>query len=290
MLNQLLNNSNYLSIGLALVGLVGGGLVSWIVTFAYFKKAQARKLLCWAIYSTSYLGYDPGDFSDLSVHYGERQLRNPFRYTLYVWNCGNVALDRADLSNIDPLAFGRPDIEILETNPVWTTRDSTNPTLLIDAAKKKIIFEFDFLDPGDGFAVKFLADKSESARWWHTNLECYGTVKGLTRSPYQVGATFTKTHWWSLPVGLGAILFFAFCTLAMGYDAWLLGFSLSGLVRVLATAIFAIIMVVSVIATLKDRGRSSSEVIPVLLRRSKHDPPEDAQMPRHVLLQIGSRP
>jgi hypothetical protein len=65
---------------LALAGLVGGGFVSWIVTFVYFKKAQTRKLLCYASYCTSYLGYNQGDFHDLSVRYGDKQLKNPFRY------------------------------------------------------------------------------------------------------------------------------------------------------------------------------------------------------------------
>ena len=105
-----------------------------------------------------------------------------------VWNCGNVTINRDDISNIDPIAFGRNDIEILETNPIWTTRESTNPTHLIDTAKKKAVFEFDFLDPNDGFAVQFLADKADSETRWQTNLQCYGTIKGLTRSPYQVEA------------------------------------------------------------------------------------------------------
>jgi hypothetical protein len=227
MLNGMLNNPNYLSVTLALVGLIGGSFVTWLVTFAYFKKAQTRKLLCYANSSTSYLGYNQGDFHDLSVRYGDKQLKNPFRYTLYVWNCGNVTINRADISNIDPLAFGRSDIEILETNPIWTTRESTNPKLLIDATKTKVAFEFDFLDPNDGFAVQFLADKANSDNWWQTNLQCYGTIKGLTRSPYQVEPNFTKAHWRSFIIGLVVFLFFGFCTIAMGYDAWLSGLSYS---------------------------------------------------------------
>ena len=62
MLNGVLSNSNYLSMALALVGLVGGGFVSWIITFAYFKKAQTRKLLCYASYCTSYLVTTRGIF------------------------------------------------------------------------------------------------------------------------------------------------------------------------------------------------------------------------------------
>jgi hypothetical protein len=56
MLNGVLNNSNQLSILLAFLSLIGGGFLSWVITFAYFKKAQTRKLLCWANSSTSYLG------------------------------------------------------------------------------------------------------------------------------------------------------------------------------------------------------------------------------------------
>jgi hypothetical protein len=290
MLDGLSTNSTSLSIILAVAGLLGGGLLSWVITFAYFKKAQSRKLLCYASRSTSYLGYNGGDFHDLSVRYGEKQLKNPFRYTLYVWNCGNVTINRADISNIDPLAFGRNDIEILETNPIWTTRESTNPKLMLDASKTRLTFEFDFLDPNDGFAVQFLADKADSKSWWQTNLQCYGTIKGLSRSPRQVEAKFTETRWWSLPLGLVAIAFLGFCTLAMGYDSWLSGLSVHGLVRLFAAVIFGLITVGATVATFQDRGRSSSEVIPSLLRRSEHGPPEIEPFPAHVLLQIGNKP
>jgi hypothetical protein len=290
MLNGMLDNSNYLSITLALVGIIGGGFVSWMITFAYFKKAQTRKLLCYANISTSYLGYNQGDFHDLSVRYGDKQLKNSFRYTLYVWNCGTVTINRADISNIDPLAFGRNDIEILETNPIWTTRESTNPKLLIDVTKKRVVFEFDFLDPNDGFAVQFLSDKDDSDAWWQTNLQCYGTIKGLTRSPYQVEAKFTKTHWWSFFIGLAVFLFFGFCALAMGYDAWLSSLSFSGLVRVLAAAIFAVITIFAAMITLQDRVGSSAEVIPALLRRANDSPSGHDSVPPNVLLRLGHRP
>ena len=284
------DNQTFLSIVLAIGGLLGGGLVSWVITFAYFKKAQTRKLLCYATYSANYLGYGGDDFHDLSVHFGDKQLKNPFRYTLYVWNCGNVTINRADISNIDPLAFGSSDIEILETTPIWATRESINAQLLIDASKKKLTFEFDFLDPNDGFAVQFLADKADSKQWWQTNLQCYGTIKGLSRLPHQVEAKFTETHWWSFLLGLAAIAFLGFCTLAMAYDAWLSGLSVYGLVRLLAAAIFGLITILAIVATFEDRGRSSSEAIPSLLRRSKHDPPEHETIPPSVLLRIGNKP
>jgi hypothetical protein len=283
MLNQILDNANYLSIALGLISLIGGSFLSWIVTFIYFKKGQTRKLLCYATSSASYLGYNQGDFHDLSVHYGEKQLANPFRYTLYVWNCGNVTINSADISGIDPLAFGRSDIEILETNPIWSTRDSTNPKLLIDATKKKIVFEFDFLDPNDGFAVQFLADKPNSDTWWQTNLQCYGTIKGLTRSPYQVTTKFHKTHWWSFFIGLAVFLFFGSCAIVMGYDAWLAGSSFAGLVRAIAAAIFGLCTFLTATITLEDRASSSAEVIPTLLRKSNEIPFNDEPMSPRVL-------
>jgi hypothetical protein len=290
MLNGMLANSNYLSVALALVGIVGGGFVSWIITFAYFRKAQTRKQMCYANFSTNYLGYNQGDFHDLTVRYGDKLLKNPFRYTLYIWNSGNVTINRADISDIDPLAFGRADIDILETNPIWTTRESTNPKLLIDVTKKKVVFEFDFLDPNDGFAVQFLADKADSDTWWQTNLQCYGTIKGLTRSPYQVEAKFTKTHWWSLFIGTAVFSFFGICALAMGYDAWLSGLSFLGLMKALATAIFALIAVFAAMITFQDRVGSSAEVIPALLRRANDNSSEDGSIPPGVLLRLGHRP
>ncbi len=290
MINALTDNPNVLSVLLAVAGLLGGGLISWAITFVYFKKAQTRKLLCYATHSANYLGYDNGDFHDLTVRLGDKQLKNPFRYTLYVWNCGNVTINRSDISTIDPLAFGRNDIEILETNPIWTTRESTNSHVMLDAAKKRLSFEFDFLDPNDGFAVQFLADKSNSDAWWQTNLQCYGTIKGLSRSPYQVDAKFTETHWWSLLVGLAVIVFLGFCMLAMGYDAWLSGLSLYGLVRLLAATIFGLIAILAIVVTFEDRGGSSSEVIPGLLRKTKHDPPDNQPIPPNVLLRIGNKP
>jgi hypothetical protein len=288
MLNQIIDNPNYLSIALAFLGLIGGGFASWIVTFIYFKKGQTLKLMCFSHSSTSYLGHNQGDFHDLSVRYGEKQLANPFRYTLYVWNCGSVTINGDDISAIDPLAFGRNDIEILETTSIWSTRDSINPKLLIDAAKNKVVFEFDFLDPNDGFAVQFLADKTSSDSWWQTNLQCYGTVKGLNRSLYQVDATFEKAHWWSTVIGFGVFLFLTLCSIAMAYDAWLSGFVLTSIARVLASGIFGVIALFALMITFDNRTWSSPEVIPSLLRKANSTSQYD--IPPHILSDLSQHP
>ncbi|MFZ5736878.1 MAG: hypothetical protein ACOY6K_08360 [Pseudomonadota bacterium] len=153
MLSRILEDANNLAIALAIAGLIGGGFLSWFFTLIYFKKGQTRKRLCYASSNASYLGYNRGEFRSLTVRYGDKELANPLRYTLYVWNSGNVTINGTDISAIDPIAFGRADIEILETTPLWSTRDSINAKLLVDVDKKKMFFEFDFLDPNDGFAV-----------------------------------------------------------------------------------------------------------------------------------------
>jgi hypothetical protein len=264
--NLILNDPKYLGVALALLGLVGGGFLSWLFTFYYFKKAQSRRLLCYTARSISYLGFSRADFNNLSVHYGERQLLNPARYTLYIWNCGNVIINHSDISQVDPLGFGQADIEILEIAPIWSTCDSINAKVLIDADKTRVIVEFDFLDPDDGFAVEFLADHSAQQPLWPNALQAYGTVKGLNRAPFHAATGFEQTSWWGTYVAIAAALFFAFSSAAIIYDAWQFGMVLTGLVKVLAAIIFGLISM-AIMAFCFERFGDSSFVIPALLRR-----------------------
>lgn len=269
MYDAIVGNPVYFGIVLTCLGLAGGALSSWLFTFFYFKKSQSRKLLCYTTRDSDYLGYNRADFNNLSVHYGDKKLANPVRYTLYVWNCGNVTINGADISNVDPLAFGKNGIEILETAPIWSTRDSINPKLLIDSNKMKIAVEFDFLDPDDGFAIQFLADRPNQPGRWHP-LQAYGTVKGLHRAPFHVAAGFERASWWQKYVATAAIAFFAFSTVAIGYDAWQSGMVITSLIKFLAAVIFALITIAVIGMTFEGFG-SRSFVIPSLLRKTEED-------------------
>jgi hypothetical protein len=287
MYDLVLNNPKYLGIAVAVLGLVGGGFLSWLFTFVYFKKGQSRRLLCYATRNTDYLGYRRADFHNLSVHYGDKQLINPVRYTLYVWNCGNVTLNNSDISKVDPLGFGQSGIEILETAPIWSTRESTNPKLTIDASKTKLFLEFDFLDPGDGFAVQFLADRSTQEPMWPDTLQSYGTIKGLNNAPFRVAAGFEKSSWWGTYIALAAALFFAFSAAAIFYDGWQSGVAVTSFIKLLAAIIFALIAIGITVASFEG-FRDRSFVIPGILRRPS-DVPDDVPLQLIGQLETSSR-
>jgi hypothetical protein len=194
---------------------------------------------------------------------------------VYVWNCGNVTLYNSDISTVDPLAFGQSQIEILETAPAWSTRESINQKLMIDANKTKIFVQFDFLDPGDGIAIQFLADRSSDAPRWPDRLQAYGTVNGLNRAPFHVAAGFEARSWWATYAGIAALLFFAFCTAGIAYDAWLSGMVLTSVIKVLAAIIFGLISIAIAIGTFE--GVGDRFVIPALLRK----PGEQSEIPLH---------
>jgi hypothetical protein len=272
----------YFGIAIAILGLIGGGFLSWLFTFVYFKKGQSQRLLCYATRNTDYLGYRRADFHNLSVRYGDKQLVNPVQYTLYIWNCGNVTLHNSDISKVDPLAFGQTGIDILETAPVWSTRDSTNPKLTIDVSKTKLFLEFDFLDPGDGFAVQFLADRSNQEQRWPDALQSYGTIKGLSRAPFRVTPAFEKGSWWGTYAALAATLFFAFSSVALFYDAWQAGMVITSFIKVLAGIFFGLVAVAIAISLLERFG-DRSFVIPALLRRP-NDPVND--IPPHLIAEF----
>src|SRR5919108_845986 len=157
--------------------------LSWLLPFALLKSGQPKKLLCYAHRVSPFLQSDRKAFEDLSVRYAERELIYPVRYTLYVWNCGDVTITASDLSKGDPFGFGRPDLDILDCTPVWSTRDGVNAKCRINPAKNRLLFEFDVLVPNDGFAVEFLADFPNAKRRRKFGLKSFGTIKGLSKPP-----------------------------------------------------------------------------------------------------------
>jgi hypothetical protein len=205
---------------------------------------------------------------------------------LYVWNCGNVTLNNSDISKVDPLGFGQSGIEILETAPIWSTRDSTNPKLTIDASKTKIFLEFDFLDPGDGFGVQFLADRSTPEARRSDILQSCATIKGLGRAPFRVAAGFEKASWWGTYVASAATLFFAFSAAALIYDAWQAGMVVTSFIKMLAGILFGLISIAITAMSLEAFG-DRSFVIPALLRRPNETVDD---FPLHLIAQFENSP
>ena len=248
--------------------------LSWLLPFAFFKRAQPRKLICYAHRASPFLQSDRKAFEDLSVRYAERELTYPVRYTLYVWNCGDVTITGADLSKGDPFGFGRSDLDVLDHTPVWSTRDGVNARCRINPARNRVLFDFDVLVPNDGFAVEFLADLPNAKRRQRFELKPCGTIKGLSRSPLHARGAYDHTKGWQSTLALGGLALFLLSTILMAYDAWNSGFNLLGAVKFLAVLVFAAAAMVMGGLLMSALDKSTTIKVPRLLYRGQQSPIE----------------
>jgi hypothetical protein len=262
-----------ISSGLADVALVAGGFLSWLLPFAFFRSEQPKKLICYTHRVSPILQSDPKAFEDLSVRYAERELTFPVRYTLYVWNCGDVTITGADLVKADPFGFGRAELDILETTPVWSTRNGVNAQCRIDAAKNKLLFAFDVLAPNDGFAVEFLADLRNGKRR-KFDLKSCGTIAGLSRPPVHAQGAYERARRWQGTLAVAGMAVCLVSTFLMAFDAWHSGLGLLAAVKVLAMLLFAAGAMLMGGLLISALDQSASIKVPRLLYRNQHPPIE----------------
>jgi hypothetical protein len=247
--------------------------LSWLLPFA-FKGAQQKKLICYAHRASPFLQSDRKAFEDLSVRYAERELSYPVRYTLYVWNCGEVTITGADLSRGDPFGFGRADLEVLDDTPVWSTRTGVNARCRINPARNRLLFDFDVLVPNDGFAVEFLADLPDAKRRQRFELKPCGTIKGLSRAPLYARGAYDHSKGWQSTLALAGLALFLLSTALMAYDTWNSGLNLLGAVKLLAALVFAAAATVMGGLLMSALDKSTTIKVPRLLYRGQQSPVE----------------
>jgi hypothetical protein len=267
--------ADVLSIELAADGFIAVGFVSWLLPFAFFN-GHAKKLICYAHRAAPFLQSDRKAFEDLSVRYAERELTFPVRYTLYVWNCGDVTITGADLSKGDPFGFGRSDLDVLDYTQVWSTRDGVNARCRLNPARNRLLFDFDVLVPNDGFAIEFLADLPNAKRRQKFELKSCGTVKGLSRPPLHARGGDDRSRGWQSTLALVGLALFMLSTALMGYDAWNSGLNLLGAVKMLAVLLFAAAAMVMAGLLISALDKSTTVKVPRLLYRGQHSPIEKA--------------
>jgi len=246
--------------------------LSWLLPLA--KSGQPKKLICYAHRASPFSQSDRKTIEDLCVRYADRELVYPVRYTLYVWNCGDVTITGSDLSKDDPFGFGRPDLDILDHAPTWSTRDGVNARCALNPARNRLLFEFDVLVPSDGFAVEFLADLRDAKRRRKLDLGSFGTVKGLSRPPLQARGASAGATGRRGSLALAGLVLFLLGATWMAYDAWNSGLNLLGATKTLAALLFAAGAAAMAGLLLSARDNSAAVKVPRLLYRDQHSPLE----------------
>ncbi|MEZ2147165.1 hypothetical protein AAE026_33540 [Bradyrhizobium sp. DN5] len=171
-------NSYGKDIVLAVLGILGGGIIS----FFFYRRSLQRTELSFACEYSRFIWFRIPAFSDVTLFYKQRQLRDPRRVLFFIWNSGNTTIDGTAIATADPLRLRAGNVQIINAAIIKATRDVICTTAHLDAAGD-VTISFDYLDAGDGFTIEILYDVVEKQKGANTCPELLGTIKGIKSSP-----------------------------------------------------------------------------------------------------------
>ncbi|MCK1759200.1 hypothetical protein IVA78_29625 [Bradyrhizobium sp. 137] len=169
---------------LAILGILGGGIIS----FFFYRRSLQRTELSFACEYSRFIWFRIPEFSDVTLFYKQRQLRDPRRVLFFIWNSGNTTIDGSAIATADPLRLKAGNVQIINAAIVKASRDVNCTTAQLDTAGD-VTIRFDYLDPGDGFTIEILYDVVEK-QGANTCPEFLGTIKGIKSSPVSRDVTF----------------------------------------------------------------------------------------------------
>ncbi|MBR0983131.1 hypothetical protein [Bradyrhizobium liaoningense] len=170
---------------LAVLGLLGGGIIS----FLFYKKSLQRTELSFACEYSRFIWFRIPAFSDVTLLYKQRELRDPRRVLFFIWNSGNTTIDGTAIASADPLRLKAGNVQIINAAIIKVSRDVNCATAQLDSAGD-VTIGFDYLDAGDGFTVEILYDVAEKQKGANTCPDLLGTIKGIKSSPVNRDVAF----------------------------------------------------------------------------------------------------
>jgi hypothetical protein len=93
--------------------------------------------------------------SDLVITFKGRVVPGLWKTTVVIWNDGNKTLRGSDVADGDSLRIEHEGVA-LDATVTHTTRKATGFLARVGADQREVVFQFHFLDPGDGAAVDIL--------------------------------------------------------------------------------------------------------------------------------------
>ncbi|WP_342658246.1 hypothetical protein NPJ82_02575 [Sphingomonas sp. NY01] len=159
---------------LTIVGLLIGGLISWLITWIYFKKGERTKALSYTTSDVAVVWPENPDEDDaLKITYHGREVPRVTSTTIAIWNSGTETIDGDDILADEPLTLHMADgVQILRVQVLERTRDIIIGDIPgIDS--HKAIVRFRYLDAKDGAAFEVLHTGGLDA------LTVSGAIKGI---------------------------------------------------------------------------------------------------------------
>ncbi len=186
-----------------LVGTLLGVAGLWFGIFSYRRSRQITRLRYMAGH-TPLIGMAPAEASDkLKILYDERPVERLTSSSFGIWNDGTTTVRGADIVERDAVGvILNSEGEILRATIEGVTRTVNNVQIVVTSVRK-IVFTFDYLDPGDGFRLQLLHSGEPASA------SLTGSIMGLPKGIEP--RTSARADLWLTRAMYGLVLFVAAC-------------------------------------------------------------------------------
>jgi hypothetical protein len=191
------------------------------VSYYFFRKSQNNAELSYSTITDRMLSVPT---QGLILSFKGQRVKNPQKDRIVVWNSGKRTIYRKQLECVEPPGFTTEGIQILQCNVSSATRKSINANVSINDDRTKLLVDFDFLDPNDGFVIEAIYEftSKDKANAYSAGLKSFGTVIEVTKGLEYRGRTFeVETGYFSSV----ALLVVAIALFVVGYELFVFNFS-----------------------------------------------------------------
>jgi hypothetical protein len=203
-------------ITLALAGVVLGAILSWLISRHYFRASLTRREISWR-YRTTQIATTNADYADrVTTHFDGEQLNAPVAVRLYLWNSGNIIVEKEAIPAVSPMIIEVKGGRIVDYT-IDKVINSANNIVLSNVSETEIGIAFDYLDPDEGVRIEIIADQQDDA----LTLGLNGSIKDKGRIHRAKRAIRpTPGAWKDRSIHILSALVFTALAFAAAYNTW----------------------------------------------------------------------
>ncbi len=130
------------------------GIVGLILSILAYQKKKVKRL-AYFIQNVPLLRKETQQMTDLHIQYKDQKINNLTLSEIYIWNDGNLTIDKNDVTDLAPLQLSLDSVaKVLEESIVHVTDKIQNWKIAENIDGSVILF--DFIEPQHGVKLKIL--------------------------------------------------------------------------------------------------------------------------------------
>ena len=156
---------------------LGGIIIGIVASYVFYQLSVERKDPRWTAVGNNLISDFGSEWDKLSITYDQQPVKNLSVSKVAIWNAGKATIERADLTEIEPLRICIPKgVDLLDARLLAQNNQANCCAIETDTVKGTVAFNFDYLDQGNGFVVQVVHTGVVA-----TDLELLGAIKGVRR-------------------------------------------------------------------------------------------------------------